>query len=322
MRPAKTHSVRMNLWSLAAVAALAISFAAGCSSTKKSTEAPAGEQTSFATPEEAGKALLAASQSGDANKLAQILGPGSQPIVTSGDPNEDKAGLQSFVEKYNRMNRWALLNDGSEVLYIGADNYPFPVRVKKDASSRWRFDGASGADEILTRRIGKNELLAIDAISAMANAQEIYYKTGHDGNPAHVYAQQLISTSGKHDGLYWPSSDEKDASPLGKVEEFAPDAVAAAASGKQPELDGYYILVLTGQGDKAKGGARSYLANGKLTGGFAFIAYPVKHGDSGIMTFLLSREGTVYQKDLGDQTAALAAAPKEYNPTDGWVPAE
>ncbi len=314
----------MNFWSLAAATVLVSSLGvAGCSSATKSTATQgASQQPSYATPDEAGKALLAASKSGDANQLTQVLGPGSQPIINSGDPNEDKAGLQAFIEKYDRMNRWVALNDGSEVLYIGADNYPFPVRLKKDSTSRWKFDGASGVDEILSRRIGKNELLAIDAISAMANAQEAYYKTGHDGNPAHVYAQQLISTPGKHDGLYWPSTDEKEISPLGKVEEFAADAVAAAASGKQPEFDGYRIAILTAQGDKAKGGAKSYLVNGKLVNGFAFIAYPVKHGDSGIMTFILSREGTVYQKDLGATTTDVAAGMKEYNPTDGWEPAE
>lgn len=322
MRPARTVSVRMNLWTLAATVVMIITYGAvGCSRTKRSAE-PAVVPTSFSSPDEAGKALLAASQSGDPNQLTKILGPASQPIVSSGDASEDQAGRQSFVEKYNRMNRWVTLNDGSDVLYIGADNYPFPVPLKKDASSRWRFDGASGVDEILSRRIGKNELLAIDAVAAMANAQELYYKTGHDGNPAHVYAQQVISTAGKHDGLYWPSPDGKVASPLGRVEEFASDAVAAAASGKQPEFDGYYVAILTAQGEKAKGGSKSYLVNGKLTGGFAFIAYPVKYGDSGIMTFILSREGTVYQKDLGDKSGEIAAATKEYNPTDGWVPAE
>jgi len=178
MRPARTVSVRMNLWTLAATVVMIITYGAvGCSRTKRSAE-PAVVPTSFSSPDEAGKALLAASQSGDPNQLTKILGPASQPIVSSGDASEDQAGRQSFVEKYNRMNRWVTLNDGSDVLYIGADNYPFPVPLKKDASSRWRFDGASGVDEILSRRIGKNELLAIDAVAAMANAQELYYKTG------------------------------------------------------------------------------------------------------------------------------------------------
>ena len=228
-----------------------------------------------------------------------MLGSGSQPIFKSGDATEDKAGLDSFVEKDDRMNRWAALTDGSLVLYIGADNYPFPERLKKNAAGRWQFDTQSGLDEIVSRRIGRNEILTIDAVQAVANAEELYAKTGHDGNPPHQFAQRVISTAGKHDGLYWPSTDDKDVSTLGHVKEFANDAIAAAENGKEPVFDGYYIKILTAQGDKADGGAKSYLVNGKLTGGFAVVAYPAKYQDSGIMTFLVSREGVVYQKDLG-----------------------
>ncbi len=252
MQSSANFSVARKLQMLTVGLALIAAFAVVGCGPKKSSESGGAAQSSYATPEEAGQALLAASKSGDAGQLKQVLGAAAQPIFNSGDANEDKTALSDFVTKYDRMNRWAALVDGSRVLYIGADNYPFPVRLKKSADGRWTFDAQSGLDEIVTRRIGKNELLAIDAVSAIANAEELYAKTGHDGNPAHLYTALIFSTAGKHDGLYW-KADDKGVSPLGNVEEFAAEAVAAAASGQQPIFDGYYIKILTAQGDHAQG---------------------------------------------------------------------
>jgi hypothetical protein len=306
----------------AAMFLLAVAFTAvSCGDSKKS-DAASGPQKTFATPEEAGEALQAAAKTADQNAVFQVLGADAKPVVSSGDAAEDKAAFDSFTAKYDKMNRWVTLADGRKVLYVGADNYPYPIPLSKDSSSRWRFDGAAGQDEILARRIGKNELLAIDAVQAMANAQELYFKKPHDGKPANQYAQLILSSSGKQNGLYWQVPEGQEESPLGRVEEFASDAVASAAQGGPPMFDGYYFRVLTAQGSDAKGGAKSYVVNGRMSGGFALIAYPAKYQDSGIMSFILSREGVVYENDLDATTANAAAAIKEYNPGVGWTEVE
>jgi hypothetical protein len=279
-------------------------------------------QMFFTTPEEAGRALEAAAAAGDEKALAQILGPESKAILNSGDAEEDQAALASFAKKYERMNRWVTMTDGSRVLYIGADNYAYPIPLAQNASSKWCFNTAAGKGEILARRIGKNELLAIDAISAMARAEEHYYKHHHDGDKTHQYAQLILSSPGKQDGLYWEVPEDAPSSSLGRLNEFASDVITSTQPGAAPVFDGYSFRVLTAQGDDAKGGAKSYLANGKMTGGFAILASPVTYGDSGIMTFIVSREGVVYQKDLGVATAAQVSSINSYNPADGWSQAE
>jgi Protein of unknown function (DUF2950) len=296
---------------------------AGCNGKVQSVEAaetPA--QLTFAAPEEAGQALYKAARTNDAGALAQILGSESKVILSSGDAEEDKAAIASFVTKYGRMNRWVTMTDGSRVLYIGADNYPYPIPLAQNASSKWYFNTAAGKDEILARRIGKNELLAIDAISAMARAEEHYYKHHHDGDKTHQYAQLILSSQGKQNGLYWEVPENEPPSPLGRLNEFANDVVTSIQPGASPIFDGYSFRVLTAQGDEAKGGAKSYVANGKMTGGFAILASPVTYGDSGMMTFIVSREGVVYQKDLGAVTSAQVGSINSYNPTDGWTLAE
>jgi hypothetical protein len=279
-------------------------------------------QLTFATPEEAGQALQAAAAAEDEKALAQILGPESKAILSSGDAEEDQAALKSFVKKYGRMNRWVMMTDGSRVLYIGADNYPYPIPLAQNPSSKWYFNTAAGKDEILARRIGKNELLAMDAISAIARAEEHYYKHHHDDDKTHQYAQLILSSPGKQDGLNWEVPEGEPSSPLGRLNEFANDVVTSTQPGASPIFDGYSFRVLTAQGDEAKGGGKSYVTNGKMTGGFAILASPVTYGDSGIMTFILSREGTLYQKDLGAEAAARVDSINSYNPTDGWTPAE
>jgi len=296
---------------------------AGCSGKVQSVAAAETQaQLTFATPEEAGQALRAAAAAGDEKALAQILGPESKAILSSGDVEEDKAAIESFVKKYDHMSRWVTMTDGSRVLYIGADNYPYPIPLAQNASSKWYFNTEAGKDEILARRIGKNELLAIDAISAMGRAEQHYYKHHHDGDKTHQYAQLILSSSGKQDGLYWEVPEDAPSSPLGRLNEFANDVVTSTQPGTSPIFDGYSFRVLTAQGDEAKGGTKNYLANGKMTGGFAILASPVTYGDSGIMTFIVSREGVVYEKDLGAATTAPVGSINSYNPTDGWTPAE
>jgi hypothetical protein len=268
---------------------------AGCRKEMPVAAEEAQSQSTYTTPEKAGEALQAATRARDYKTLAVILGPKSQEILSSGDKTEDQVSEQSFVAKYERMNRWVAMMDGSQVLYIGADNYPFPIPLAKDASSNWHFDTAAGEDELLARRIGRNELLAMDAARALATAEEDYYRKPHHGEVPQ-FAQSIPDLTGP--------------------------AVFSASSEGVPVVDGYSFRVLTAQGDEAKGGAKTYLLNGKMRGGFAILAAPVRYQNSGVMTFMLSREGVVYQKDLGKDTASLSTSISAYNPGDGWVPAE
>jgi len=275
-------------------------------------------QASFASPDEAGNALRNAEQNEDEVALAKILGPNSKAILSSGDANEDKAALKDFVTKYDLMNRWVVMTDGSEILNIGADNYPFPIPLVRDSASKWYFDTKAGAHEILARRIGRNEIMAIDACSAIANAEEVYSQQPRDGNPKGLFTTKIFSTPGKQDGLYWQAPQDQESSPLGRVEDFAKDALLTP--NEAPVIDGYSFRILTTQGSKAPGGAKQYIVNGKLTGGFAIIATPVKYRDSGVMTFIISQQGIVFQRDLGADSEKVAAAIQEYNPTSSWKP--
>jgi hypothetical protein len=288
----------------------------GCSR-KAQVTSNVGEQTAFATPAEAGEALQIASRAHDESALSKILGEGSAAILSSGDPAEDKASIDAFTKKYDRMNRWVALTDGSEILYVGVDNYPFPIPLAKNASGRWYFDTAAGEDELLARRIGRNELLAIDATAAIAKAQEACFKSSRKRHVAGMYAQRIVSTPGTKDGLYWDASNGEAPSPLEKLSGFA-----ASASSTNPQVfHGYTFRILTSQGSAAKGN-NNYVPDGRITEDFAVIASPAQYADSGIMTFILNRDGVVYQKDLGQKTAEVAASIKEYNPADGWTPAE
>jgi hypothetical protein len=289
---------------------------------KAEPSADSAAQATFATPEAAGQALQAAARAGDEGALAHVLGSDSKAILSSGDTTEDKAALTSFVAKFDRMNRWVTMTDDTRVLYIGADNYPYPIPLAQNSSSQWYFNSAAGKDEILARRIGKNELLAVDAMNAMGNAQEIYSRSAHDSNPAHQYTEKILSGPGKQDGLYWEVPADQPSSPLGRLNDFAKNVVTSTQPGAAPIFDGYSFRILTAQGDEAKGGAKNYVVDGKMTGGFAILASPVTYGDSGIMTFLMSREGVVYQKDLGAKTADTVASINSYNPDEGWTQAE
>ena len=284
-----SNAQRLKTLEYAAIGArllLLVSCIVGC--TKRTPVIPPS-QTAFATPEEAGQTLQNASRAEDDGSLVRILGAKSQAILYSGDPAEDKAALQSFAKKYDRMNRWVTMTDGSLVLYIGADNYPFPIPLVKDSSSKWYFNTAAGEDEVLARRIGRNELMAIAVSKSIVNAEKLYRKKSHEDAQA-IFSNSKLAVSG--------------------------------TSGEGPVFDGYIFRILAAQSDETKGGSRSYTGDGRITGGFAVIATPVKYQDSGIMTFIVSRDGVVYQKDLGTQTASVAASIAEYNSSDGWAPAE
>jgi hypothetical protein len=279
----------------------------------------AAEAQTFASPDDAGKALLAATKSGNLDTILAIFGPGSKEILDSGDPVQNKETVAAFVAAYETMNRWRKMDDKAEILVVGVDNFPFPIPLRKNGDGRWFFDLSSGKDEILARRIGRDEFAAMDICAALADAQAQYHSRPHDG--VKQYAQRFISDDGQQNGLYWKSAEGQPPSPLGPLAAFA----TAEGYTLQPNLHqpfhGYYFRILTKQGDQAKGGAKDYVANGKMTGGFAFVAYPAEHGNSGVMTFLINQNGSLYQKDLGSATAETAAAMSEFNPDGSWSPA-
>ncbi len=276
-------------------------------------------QMMFPSSAEAGAALAKAAKRGDQTAVAEILGLDTKVLLSTGDKEADKAALEAFASKYEKMNRWVDMTDGSRVLYIGADNFAFPVPLAKTSSGQWRFDAVAGAEEVRARDIGRNELLTIDACSALASAQEAYFAAG--GNSAE-FAQRIISTSGKQDGLYWAASEQQVSSPLANLGEFAGPSIATLSPNEPLVMDGYTLRILTAQGDAVRGGTQSYIVNGKMTGGFAILATPIKYAETGIMTFMVGRDGVIYERDLGPDTVKLAASIQEYNPTDDWSEVE
>jgi len=291
---------------------------ASCNKSENGTTEKAGAQKTFSSPADAGAAFFEAAKSGDQGALLAIFGPEAKDVLFSGDAVKDKNALQDFVDAYRQMNRWREIRVGGEILYTGADNYPFPIPLDRNPSGQWYFDTAAGKDEILARRIDKGELTAIAACGALADAQRQYFSQTHDGDEVKQYAQKFVSDEGKQSGLYWHVPEGQTPSPLGGLGDFA-KAAGYTDAGDQPQpFNGYYFQILTKQGDKSQGGAKDYIVNGKMTGGFAILAYPAAYRNSGIMTFMVGKDGTVYQKDLGEKTPDLAVAMAEYNPGDGW----
>jgi Protein of unknown function (DUF2950) len=305
------------LMTLLALFALAVSVASCSSRDTKGAEKTAepakasGAQKTFASPEAAGAALFEAAKAGDQNALMIVFGQDVKEILFSGDAVQDKNLRERFLTKYKEMNRWSKNKAGAEILYVGADNFPFPIPLEQNAAGQWSFNTAAGKDEVLARRIGDGELTAIGVLTEIANAQQEYF------SQAHQYAQKIVSDEGQHDGLYWPAAEGQRPSPLGPLGDVA-KALGYSHSDKPQPFHGYYFHILTKQGEKAQGGAQDYMVNGKMTGGFAIVAYPATYQNSGVMTFLVGKDGVVYQKDLGDKTAETAAAIVEYDP-DGWT---
>lgn len=279
---------------------LALVFVLGCSRKTATTTAEVSQPT-FASPSDAGQALLTAVRAKDESAIARVLGSRAKALVSSGDREVDAAASESFAQKYDRMNRWVAMTDDSQVLYIGADNYPFPIPIVKDAGSRWHFNADAGDEELQARRIGRNELRAMDACRLIANAEELY----HQG--MHRYTDIIISTPGKQDGLYWEAAAGQVPSPLGRSNAFAKGVFDSAAPSKALVVDGYSFRILPAEGQAE---------------GFVILASPVHYQHSGIMTFSLSRDGVIYQKDLGPQTAELASLMTDFGSSEGSTPAE
>jgi hypothetical protein len=273
----------------------------------------------FASPEDAGAALSAAVKSGDQSALLAIFGPGSKDVILSGDPVEDKNAANAFVAGYGVMHRWRRMPDDSQMLLVGVDNFPFPILLKKNADRQWFFDTAAGKDEILSRRIGRNELAVIDVCEAVADAQADYFADSHDGQSAKQYAAKFISDDGKQNGLYWKAPEGQPDSPLGPLAAFASAEGYQANPNGRTAFHGYYFKMLKGQTDKAPGGAKEYAVDGKQTGGFAFVAYPAQYGNSGVMSFMINQDGVLLQKDLGPETGDTVTAMSQFDPDPSWV---
>jgi hypothetical protein len=314
MKPKSQRALNWILCIAMVAPMLEVGLMIGCRS--KHSEGAAASARSFATPEEAGTTLAKAAQSDDDAELLRVLGPDSKQILSSGDAKEDQAALADFAAKYKQMNRWATMTDGSEILFAGADNYPFPIPLVSDGHGRWRFDTEAGKDEILARRIGENELLGVDAVYAMAGAEELYHRQSHDGNPAGQYAMQVLSTPGKQNGLYWEVLADKPSSPLGRLNEFAQSVIASTPPGASPIFDGYEFRIFVPR-NKTQSSDGTEVE--KTNSDFVVVASPMEYENSGIMTFVAGKDGVVYQKDLGPDTREIAASISSYKPGDGWT---
>ena len=296
-------------------AVVALFFALACAGSALAAET---KQKAFATPEEAVKELIAAVKAGDAKAMQAILGPGSREIVSSGDAAADKAGRERFAKSFDEANKLDKAGDTKAVLSIGKDAWPFPVPVVKDAAG-WRFDAKAGKEEILNRRIGRNELSVIQALQAYVDAQREYYLRNPAGDKLLQYAQKIASTQGKRDGLYFPTKAGEKPSPLGPLVDSArAEGYKKGEGGKPVPFHGYHFRILKGQGADAKGGAYDYVASGKMIGGFAMIAWPATYDNSGVMTFMVNHDGVVYEKDLGPETAAAVQKIAKFNPDKTW----
>jgi hypothetical protein len=285
------------------------------------------QQMTFASPTDGVAALVDAVRNKDDRKLEALLGPGSRDVINSGDAVADQLTRDRFLAAYDMKSTLVPLNAIAASLRVGDDDWPFPIPLVKD-DGIWRFDLAAGREEILNRRIGRNEANAIEASLAFVDAQRDYASVDRDGDGVLEYAQRFVSTNGMKDGLYWQVQGNEPPSPLGpafaaaRAEGFgleAPNAKANASVSGQAPYYGYYYKLLTSQGPAAMpGGAYDYLVNGNLLGGFALIAYPASYGVSGVMTFIVNHDGAVYESDLGSDTVRTVVGIAAFNPDDKW----
>jgi hypothetical protein len=272
----------------------------------------------FSSPEAAANALVSAAKANDVKGLIEILGPSSRDIVSTRDPVEDRNIRRQFAARATQKMRLVPTRGrpNERTLLAGNDKWPLPIPIVQ-REGKWYFDMARGRQEILNRRIGSNELDAIEVCRGYVEAQNDYGEKHQTDNGVPVYAQRVISSPGQHDGLYWAGESGMDESPIGKI---IATAFAEGYTRRGDPFHGYYFKVLTGQGPHAPGGEHSYLDNGVMTKGYAMIAWPANYGSTGIMTFFVDKTGIVYQKDLGPNTERIAAAYTAYDPDATWKP--
>ena len=297
---------------LAAVLGLTLCLSAACA------PAPAPDRMRFATPDEAAAALLQAFETNNAEELKAIFGPTVQEDLSSGDPVSDRHDREVIAMAMGQSFRWNRLGSDRMELVIGDEQWPFPAPLV-GVRGGWQFDTDAGADELLSRRIGRNELRVIDVCRDYVTMQVEYASEPRDGKPTGLHAQRFLSSEGRQDGLYWSVGAGEVPSPLGDLVAQAEVEGYDVNKGTSQPLWGYHFRVLTAQGAAARGGARSYIVDGEMSGGFGLIAYPADYGHGGIMTFAVSQDGVVYQKDLGEDTLDVAGGLTAYDPDGTWA---
>jgi hypothetical protein len=278
-----------------------------------------GQQT-FASAQDAAHALLVAMQSQDERSPLSVLGPAAKEVLSSGDPTEDVDARVGFVVRYQAMHRFVSEANGTTTLVVGAENWPFPIPLVNN-HGKWYFDTNAGKDEILFRRIGSNELAAEDACQELVGAEKEYFARPPAGLPKQ-FAQKLVSEEGRHDGLYWHGAYDEFYSPISALIAYAYGTGSKNRVGDPVPFNGYFFRILSSQGPHAPGGAKSYVVDGVMTGGFAFIAYPAAYRSSGVMTFIVDESGTIYEKDLGPDTTKTAEAMTAFDPDSSWHQAD
>jgi hypothetical protein len=277
-----------------------------------------GNEKIFSTPGMAALALYDAAETNDQAALSAIFGNSAGALLHTGDNVADKNMVQNFLRRYDQMHRVVIEPDGTATLYIGAENWPFPVSIVKNSSGAWYFDAESGKQEILFRRVGANENHTIETCEALVEAQHEYADNPRSGESSRHYAMKFLSDPGKQNGLFWKSAEGEPLSPIGPLIVQAAAEGYTAKQGPPIPYHGYYYRILTRQGPAARGGAENYLAKGKLVRGFAFLAYPAQYGNSGVMTFQVNQDGIVFEKDLGPETRSITMSMTAYNPDHSW----
>jgi Protein of unknown function (DUF2950) len=281
---------------------------------------PAATYRTFPTPEDAVRALISAASTDKVDDVVAIFGPEGKELIDNSDPSSARRARQVFSAAAAEGWRLTDREGGGKTLVVGNEAWPFPVPLVRE-SSGWRFDTATGREEVINRRIGRNELSVIDTCETYVLAQHIYARDAHDGRPSGVYASVFRSDNGKENGLYWTATRKGRRSPLGDRLAAAAYHPASQASDQPAAFHGYYFRILTAQGASAPGGARSYMVNGEMTGGFALVAWPAQYDVTGVMTFIVGSDGIVRQKDLGAGTDAAVRAMAAYDPDGSWTPA-
>ncbi len=312
----KKHPIYLSVFAIIA----GVAMLAGLCQSAFSAE---GGQKTFKSPEEAVKALTKAVKENDTKELLAIFGPSGKELIFSGDEVADKTGREHFIKAYEEMNKLVNQDETKVVLHIGNGDWPFPIPVvKKDDS--WLFDTKAGREEILNRRVGRNELNAIQVCLAYVDAQREYALKDRKSGKLLEYAQRFISRQGMKDGLYWEAKEGEPPSPLGPLMARATQEgyTGKRPGGKRNPYHGYYYRILKAQGKNASGGEYDYVVRGKMIGGFALVAYPAEYGNSGVMTFIVNQDGIVYEKNLGEDTAEIAPAMKKFDPDKTWKKAE
>jgi Protein of unknown function (DUF2950) len=285
-------------------------------------QAAAGQKT-FSSASEAAKGLVEAARTGDTAQLVPFVGQKGVDLISAGDFGAAKPLLADFVEAYDEKHSVTVEAQGFGYLEVGHDNWPFPFPIVRDGQA-WYFDIDRGNEEIIVRRVGRNELKAIALCEGYVQSQVEYSSKAHGSNPSGLYATRIRSDEGTQDGLYWSASEGTPKSPMGPlIADAAEDVKDSTKPADNPTpYYGYFYKILTAQGPDAPGAARNYIVDGKMTGGFALIAYPAQYRSSGVMTFIVNKDGVVYEKDLGDETTDVASKITYYNPDDSWQPAQ